>query len=208
MISWIRSQEIYLYFKVIDLKQKMRVIGIDDAPFDFDDDEVLVVGSIVRAPNYLEGILSTSVEVDGNDATDRLIDMIDNSRFSDQPYLIMTDGAALGGFNLIDLERLWKETDIPAVSISRDEPDFEDIKKAMKKHLPDWKKRYEGISTGRIYKVKTEHKPIYVQVEGIDIQEAERIIKLFTIRGRIPEPLRMSHIIASGIVKGESKGKP
>ncbi|MFW5904386.1 MAG: DUF99 domain-containing protein, partial [Candidatus Saliniplasma sp.] len=36
----------------------------------------------------------------------------------------------------------------------------------------------------------------------------ERIIKLFTIRGRIPEPIRISHIVASGIVRGESRGKP
>ncbi len=193
---------------MISLKQKLRVIGIDDAPFEFEDDDVLVVGSIVRAPNYLEGILSTRVKVDGLDATDKLIQMVSSSRFAEQPYMVMTDGAALGGFNLIDLEKLWEETGIPAVSISRDEPDFVKIKKAMKKHLPDWKKKFNKISSGNIYKLENEYKPIFIQVEGTDIQEAERIIKLFTIRGRIPEPIRMSHIVASGIVRGESKGKP
>lgn len=190
------------------MKQKMRVIGIDDAPFKFEDEDVLVVGSIVRAPNYLEGILSTRVKVDGMDATDQLIKMISSSRFAEQPYIIMTDGAALGGFNLIDLKKIWEETGIPALSISREKPDFEKIKEAMKKHLPHWKNKFNSISSGDIYKIETEHKPIFIQVEGIDISEAERIIKLFTIRGRIPEPLRMSHIIASGIVRGESKGKP
>ncbi|MFO7792874.1 MAG: DUF99 family protein [Candidatus Saliniplasma sp.] len=190
------------------MKQKLRVIGIDDAPFEFKDDDVLVVGSIVRAPNYLEGILSTRVKVDGVDATDKLIQMISSSRFADQPYMVLTDGAALGGFNLIDLKKLWKETGIPAVSISRDEPDFESIKRAMKEHLPGWRDKYKKIKSGKIYKIETEHKPIFVQVEGSTISEVERIIKLFTIRGRIPEPIRMSHIVASGIVRGESKGKP
>ncbi len=104
---------------MISLKQKLRVIGIDDSPFEFEDEDVLVVGSIVRAPNYLEGVLSTRVKVDGLDATDKLIQMISNSRFAEQPCMIMTDGAALGGFNLIDLKKLWEETGIPAVSISR-----------------------------------------------------------------------------------------
>ncbi|MFW6038465.1 MAG: DUF99 family protein [Candidatus Saliniplasma sp.] len=190
------------------MKQKMRVLGIDDAPFEFEDEDVLVVGSIVRAPNYLEGILSTKVTVDGTDATEKLLSMIKTSRFVDQPYMILTDGAALGGFNLVDLKRLWEGTGIPAVSISRDKPDFEGIKEAMKEHLSDWEFKYEKISAGRMYRVETEHKPIFVQVEGIDISEVERIIKLFTIRGRIPEPIRISHIVASGIVRGESRGKP
>ncbi|MGM0405397.1 MAG: DUF99 family protein [Thermoplasmatota archaeon] len=190
------------------MKQKLRVIGIDDAPFKFEDEDVLVVGSVVRAPNYLEGILSTRVKVDGVDATDQLIQMISSSRFAEQPYMIMTDGAALGGFNLIDLKKLWEETGIPAVSISRNEPNFVKIKKAMENHLSDWENKFVKISSGDIHRMETDHKPIFIQVEGTDISEAERVIKLFTIRGRIPEPLRISHIVASGIVMGESKGKP
>ncbi|RLF35484.1 MAG: hypothetical protein DRM99_04525, partial [Thermoplasmata archaeon] len=33
------------------------------------------------------------------------------------------------------------------------------------------------------------------------------IIKLSTIRGVIPEPIRVAHLIASGITRGESYGK-
>ncbi|MGM0510379.1 MAG: DUF99 family protein [Thermoplasmatota archaeon] len=190
------------------MKTMMRALGIDDAPFKFEDDEVMVVGSLVRAPNYLEGILSTEVEVDGSDATDKIIEMLDASRFTEQIKIIFTDGAALGGFNLVDIERIYRETDIPIASVSRDEPDFESIKKALKEHLPDWKERYEKIREGTIHEIKTEHKPIYVKSVGIDVQETKRLLNLFTVRGRIPEPIRISHIVASGIVKGESRGKP
>ncbi len=78
----------------------------------------------------------------------------------------------------------------------------------MENHLSDWENKFVKISSGDIHRMETDHKPIFIQVEGTDISEAERVIKLFTIRGRIPEPLRISHIVASGIVMGESKGKP
>lgn len=186
----------------------MRALGVDDAPFDFEDDEVMVVGSIVRAPNYLEGVLSTTVEVDGTDATEKMIEMAGKSRFTDQVKIIFTDGAALGGFNIIDMYRVYEETGIPIASVSRDEPDFESIKKALKDHLSDWENRYQKIKEGTIHEIETEHKPIYVKVVGLDMKETERLIRLFTVRGRIPEPIRMSHIVASGVVKGESRGKP
>lgn len=190
------------------MKNKIRAIGIDDAPFEFSDEKVLVVGTIVRAPNYLEGIISTKVEVDGTDATEKIIEMINHSRFAEQGRVIFTDGAALGGFNLVDLSKIYERTEIPIVSISRDEPDFQSIKNALKEHFEDWEDKYESISKGEILEIETEHKPIYVQSEGVDIDDLKHFLRLFTVRGRLPEPIRISHIVASGIVRGESKGKP
>ena len=63
------------------------------------------------------------------------------------------------------------------------------------------------MKSGKIYKVRTKHNPIFVKCTGIDIEEAKEIIKLSTIRGVIPEPIRMAHLIASGITRGESYGK-
>lgn len=188
-------------------KDKIRGIGVDDAPFEFSQKKVLVVGSVVRAPNYLEGVLSTEVEVDGEDATERLSDMITNSRFCDQANILFIDGAAVGGFNLVDLEELFESTETPTVSISRRKPDFENIEKALKHHFEDWEIKLEKIKKGSIYEVKTEHNPVYVQKEGLGLERVKSLIKKFTVRGRLPEPIRMSHMIASGVVRGESRGK-
>lgn len=189
------------------MKENIRAIGIDDAPFEFSDEEVLVVGSLVRAPNYLEGVLSGSVDVDGTDATEVVCRMINGSRFKEQAKVLFTDGAALGGFNLMDREEIFEETGVPVISISRVEPDFESIKKAMKEHFDDWEERYEQIKKGEVHEITTEHKPIYVQKAGIELDAVRRVLKLFNVRGRIPEPIRMSHIVASGIARGESQGK-
>ncbi len=190
------------------IKENIRAIGIDDAPFEFSEDEVLVVGSVVRAPNYLEGILSTRVEIDGKDATENITKMIIDSRFDDQPSVIFTDGAAVGGFNLMDLKKISERTGIPTVSISRERPEFDKIKTAMKDHFENWEEKFEKITKGEIHEIETEHKPIFVQVEGTDLSEVERLIDLFTVLGRLPEPIRISHMIASGVKRGESIGKP
>jgi len=190
------------------VKDQVRAIGIDDAPFKFSEEDVLVVGTVMRAPNYLEGVLSTRVDIDGVDATEKITAMIDCSKFQDQAKVIFLDGAALGGFNLIDLEELNKTIDIPVMSVSREKPNFEDIEKALKHHFDDWEKKFEQIKRGEIHEIKTEHDPIYVQKEGLDLKEVERLLGLFTVRGRIPEPIRASHLISSGVVRGESRGKP
>ena len=121
-------------------KDQIRAIGIDDAPFQFSQEKVLVVGSAVRAPNYLEGVLSTEVEIDGEDATEKIAAMISDSKFCDQAVVIFVDGAAVGGFNIIDFEELSRRTGTPCISISREKPDFDNIKRPFKVTLRSGKK--------------------------------------------------------------------
>jgi len=48
---------------------------------------------------------------------------------------------------------------------------------------------------------------VYIQCAGIEAQHAARIVNLTATRSNIPEPLRVAHLIATGIVLGESRGK-
>ena len=89
------------------LKKEIRVIGIDDSPFDkFKKGKVLVVGTVFRGGLYLDGILSTKVIIDGNDATTKIIEMINKCKFKPQLQCIFLDGIAVGGFNVIDIKEL------------------------------------------------------------------------------------------------------
>lgn len=203
IFPYIESEKNYIESEKM-VKDQIRAIGIDDAPFEFSEEDVLVVGTVMRAPNYLEGVLSTRVDIDGIDATKKVIEMIKGSKFKDQARVIFTDGAALGGFNLIDLEKVSESLDIPVVSVSREKPDFDEIEKALQDHFENWRNRFRQVKKGDIHELETEHNPIYVQTEGTDLKEVQQLLDLFTVRGRIPEPLRVGHLIASGIVKGES----
>ena len=56
--------------KFRSIKQEIRILGVDDSPFPaHTKEEVMLVGTVFRAGNWLDGVLSTFVEGDGMDAT-------------------------------------------------------------------------------------------------------------------------------------------
>jgi len=189
------------------MKQQIRLLGIDDSPFKFTEKYATVIGVVMRGGGYLECVLRSQVAIDGSDATYVCKEMIENTRHKKQLKAIMIDGVALGGFNIVDIDGLYSATNLPVITITRDEPDFEKIKHALQKNFEDWRERWSLTKKGELYKVKTLHNPIYVKCAGISIEEAKEIIKLSTIRGVVPEPIRVAHLIASGVTRGESYGK-
>ncbi len=188
------------------IKQEIRILGIDDAPFTpWTKKKVMVIGTVFRGGNWLDGILRTYILVDGSDATDNITRMINNSRHKDQLRVIMLDGITFAGFNVVNIRELFEATEIPVVVIIRKFPRFEKIKKALKK-FDDWERRWNSVlDAGRVYKVENEE-PIYIQAYGIDIEDAKEIVRISTTRSAIPEPIRVAHLIAAGVATGESKG--
>ena len=189
------------------MKDQIRVLGVDDGPFKFKKGTVPIVGVVIRPPNYIEGILKSKVTIDGSDSNEVLCEMINPSKFKEQFRLIMFDGVALGGFNIINIANLYQSINIPMVTITRSKPDFEIIKTTLKKHFKDWQKRWEAIDNLELVRVETNHKPIYIKFIGLTKPEVIRIIRLTTVRGVLPEPIRIAHLIATALVKGESSGK-
>lgn len=189
------------------MKAQARLLGIDDAPFTFGDAETEVVGVVVRAPSYVEGAMTTRVAVDGRDANAKLAAMIRRSRFREAVVLILVDGAALGGFNVVDIQALHEEIGIPVATVTRDEPDLEAMEKALRARFPDADERLAVLRRQNLAKVPTAHKPLYVSTAGTSTREAAEAIAKCTVRGALPEPLRIAHIVATAIKKGESHGR-
>ncbi|MDH7506574.1 MAG: DUF99 family protein [Candidatus Thermoplasmatota archaeon] len=189
------------------MKQQIRLLGVDDSPFSFTDKYVTIVGAIMRGGEYLECVLSRQISVDGDDATFACIDMIKKTKHRKQLKATLLDGVTFGGFNVVDVQEVFNSTGLPLITVTRDKPDFNKIKKALKNNFSDWENRLNLIKKGRLYIVKTRYNPIFVKCTGINIEDAKEIIKLSTIRGVVPEPIRVAHLIASGIARGESYGK-
>jgi endonuclease V-like protein UPF0215 family len=183
-------------------KKEIRVLGIDDAPFDkFKKGNVLVVGTLFRGGSFIDGVLSTKVKIDGNDSTLKLIKMINKSKFKPQLQCIILDGIAFGGFNIIDIQNLNKKTGIPVMVVIRRMPDFKKIEATLKKLKKSSK--YKLIEkAGQVHEVGK----IYIQIAGLTLEKAKQILKITCTRSLLPEPIRAAHLIAAGIVTGESKG--
>ncbi len=183
------------------MKEGVRSIGIDDGPFARDSKgDVLVVGAVFKGGTWFDGLLSTKVRKDGWNATDRLVSMLCASKFIRQLHYVILDGIAFGGFNVVDLDRLNKETGLKIMVSMRKMPDMRAVKKAVM-NLSRWKSRWKMIlSAGRIYPVGG----IFCQLRGMDENEALELLKLTTTRSNLPEPLRAAHLIAGGLVRGQS----
>jgi len=185
------------------MKSEIRILGIDDGPFDkFKDKKILVVGVVLRGNSSLVGILSTKVDVDGWNSTSKLIKMINKCKFKLQLRCIMLDGIAFGGFNVIDIDALYRKIKIPVMVVIRRKPNFRKIEKTLKKI--GMKEKFNLMKkAGKVRKIGK----IYVQLKGIDVKKAEGILGIACKNSYLPEAVRMAHIIAAGIVKGESKGR-
>ncbi len=189
------------------MKTQSRILGVDDAPFKFTDEHVPVVGVVVRAPSYVEGVLTTRVHVDGADATEALASAINRSRYQRGLALALLDGAALGGFNVVDIDALHVSTGVPVATVTREKPDLEAMERVLRRKFPDWERRLEILRRKELILVETPHKPLYATVAGLSPSDVKEAIHRCTIRGALPEPVRIAHLIATAIVKGESKGK-
>ncbi len=189
------------------MKKNIRALGIDDLPFKLRSEKSGIVGTVMRAQAYIEGIIVKSINVDGDDVTSKLIELLETSKFLDQIRVIFTNGITFGGFNVLDLEKVYKKYSIPIITISRKMPDFQKIEAALKKHFSGWEMKLDLMKKLEIHKIINNNSEIFTQYLGIDDLDAVKIIKLFTVKGAVPEPVRISHIIASAIYFGESHSK-
>lgn len=188
--------------KIREVKPEIRVLGIDDGVFTPHSRELVdVVGVVFRGGYWLDGFMRTRVRVDGVDATKKLVDMITRSPHYPQLRVVMLNGVTLAGFNIVDIKELHEKMHLPVIAVTRDKPNFEDIKRALQ-NLPDPAKRWQAIEkTDKMIKVRTREgeAPIYAHVAGVSGDTAKRILRSTSTRSNIPEALRVAHIIASGL---------
>jgi len=192
--------------KFYKIKPEIRILGIDDGPFNlWKDRKTVLIGAIFRGGVFMDGVLKSDVTIDGMDITDVIINMVKNTKHKDL-RIIMLDGITYAGFNIVDILRLFRETGLGVIVITRKFPCFNDIKKAIK-NFSDFEERWALIeAAGKPRKVKTQRGFIYMQKCGVTLKDAKKIIKISSTRSIIPEPLRIAHLIAGGVVLGESRG--
>ncbi|HZP91291.1 MAG TPA: DUF99 family protein [Burkholderiales bacterium] len=181
------------------------VVGFDDAPFPRQHrGDVLVVGAVF-AGTRLDGVLSCKVRRDGANATERLVECVRASRFYPQLHAVLLQGITLAGFNVVDIARMDEALVRPVVVVSRRRPDLVAIRDALLRHVPGGSRKWRLIEkAGAMERIEG----VYVQRSGISREELARLQRMHVRNGRMPEPLRAAHLIAGGMILGESSGRP
>jgi uncharacterized protein len=182
------------------MKQGIRALGIDDSPFAKNSGPATVIGVVCRMGKgtVVEGVLSTSVLVDGDDSTSALCSLILGSRFYRGLHVILLNSIMLGGFNAVDIRELSRATKLPVIAITRKKPNKPAAEKAVR-NTPNWEAKLARMREAGEAK---RSGAFYIQFSGTDLKQASDILAIFG-----NEPVRLAHIIASGVARGESHGR-
>lgn len=192
--------------KFRSIKSEIRVVGIDDGRFvPHTKGTVIVVGVVYRGGCWFEGVMHTKISIDGLDATEKLGSMIKDSSYYGELRVVVLDGITFAGFNVVDISKLSASVGLPVISVVRDKPDLDEIKCALK-NLSEFEQRWQSMqNAGRLFvvEVRDGKNPVYIQTAGILIEDAKMILRITSTRSNIPEPLRVAHLIASGLIDGK-----
>jgi hypothetical protein len=177
-------------------------VGFDDAPFaPAHRGDVLVVGAVYTGLR-LEGVLSAKVRRDGVNATSTIWQLVTGSRFSSHVQVVLLQGIAFAGFNVVDLPKLHAELGVPVIAVTRRHPNLEAVKRALIDHVRGGKRKWSLIEKlGPMEPVEG----VFVQRVGISLDAVSALVQRLAVNSILPEPLRTAHIIAGGVTLGESR---
>jgi endonuclease V-like protein UPF0215 family len=138
--------------------------------------------------------------VEGDDATDAILVMYSRLNRDDISY-IMISGLVISMYNIIDIKKIYDTTKIPVIGITYE--GSEGLEKAIRHHFPNsYEKKLEQYSKlGKRTEI-TLHTGynLYLRNEGCLIEEASKFLDLVTIQGSIPEPVRVTQLLAKELL--------
>lgn len=176
------------------MKKGIRILGVDDSAFSFEDKETAIYGVVYRGTQFIEEIVRGKVTVDGEDSTEQLTDLYNRCNNHKQLKVIIVDGLSFGGLNPIRIDEVAEKTGKPVISTTTNRPDRESFRSALKEHG----KHHEYLEElGTYSKISLEDGDVYFQYSGTDEERAREFIRLSVINGRVPEPVRVAHMIGN-----------
>jgi uncharacterized protein len=181
----------------------LRVIGFDDVPWRHRlGNRVGLVGAVCAGTRF-EGMVYGSVRRDGWRATLAVENLLLRSKFHPQIHLVLLDGIAFGGFNVVDLPRLARTLQRPCVAVMRRLPDLAAMERAARR-LPRPAARLAILRRAGPIHVSG---PFVYQVHGADPRDTAAALRRLTDTGHVPEALRLAHLIGGAIAYGQSGHK-
>lgn len=183
---------------------RLHVLGVDDAPFRKGRDrEVPIVGVLMEGADLVEGVAFGRFPVDGDDPAGYLASWVRGLRAYRGIQSILVGGVTIAGLGLIDLESLAEALRRPVIAVTRRDPADSKLRRAL---------RAAGLAERLVL---LDRSPaalqvgpgLFVAAAGITPGEAAAVVRRSLGKSRLPEPLRLAHLIASGLVNGESRGR-
>ncbi|MFX1571018.1 MAG: DUF99 family protein [Promethearchaeota archaeon] len=175
-------------------------IGFDDATFELHSQKryTQLIGVICQGTRMV-GVIRDKIIIDGDDATEKLLKMVKQNE--KQVQYILTHSITFGGFNLVNLSKLYSEIQKPIISITEREVDIDSVTKALISKFPNtYKSKLRIIiKAGNLYETEINTaggtSKIYFHCKGIKVNEVKSLLKKICIDSKLPESVRIAHLI-------------
>ncbi len=188
------------------IKKGVRILGIAES-FYKEKGRSVLVGIVQRGDLIIDGFSYAHATLGGMDATNAIIEIYEDLDREDINY-IMVSGAVISWYNVIDLNKVYWETDRPVISLTYEET--EGIIRYFIENFPrDWHYRLLiHLKNGERRRIKLRNGyEVYIRAVGMDEETAIRIVNMFTLEGKYPEPVRIARLIARRIARKQGSSK-
>lgn len=186
------------------LGPRPHVLGVDDAPFDKRQaGPVPIVAVTMEGSDLIESIAIGEFPVDGDGATEYLARWIGGLRTRAMLQAVILGGVTLAGLGIVDVTTLAERLQLPVLVVTRHNPVGSELADAL---------RAAGLSDRlavleRIPRAFGVAEGLYLSHAGATRVEAERLVRVTLSKSRLPEPLRVAHLIGQALVLRESRGR-
>ena len=190
--------------KMLQTHRTIRVAGVDDAHYaDKSRGSKVYFSAIVCGGTRFEGMLWGDLEKDGTDATYKIASLLGESKFFPQLHLVLLDGITFGGCNVVDLSQLHDRLNLPIVAVMRRPPNMERFEHVVNK-FDDAEERWRCTqAAGEVHQLDGWT----FQCVGEEPEIIAKSLQRLTDNGKVPEALRLAHLIGSAVMLGESSNR-
>ena len=183
-------------------KKGIRGLAIAES-FSQDSKRSVLSGIVMSTDLIIDGFVMGHSTVGGDDATNAILTMYRKLDRPDVSFLLIS-GIVISLYNIIDLKRISEETGLPVIGVTYEES--EGIEDAIKHHFPNSYEskltEYSNLDSREKITLHTSH-DLYVRKEGCTVLEVKQLLDKITLQGSVPEPLRISQLLANTLLKAK-----
>lgn len=176
-------------------KKGLRGLAIAES-FRESDKISTLAGVVMRRDFIIDGFVLGHATIEGDDATDSVLQMYDRLGRHDISY-VMLSGLIISMYNIVDIRQIQNKLKIPVIGVTYQESDG--IEDALRYHFENSYQskveQYHKLGPRSEIKLHTGHQ-IYARFEGCTLDETKKLLNALTLQGSVPEPLRVAQLLA------------
>lgn len=160
----------------------------------------ILAGLLFRQDFVIDGFVFGTATLSGDDATEEILKMYHSLNRKDVNYILIS-GIIISLYNMINIKQIHDKVGIPVIGVTYSDSDG--IESTLKFHFPNSFNekliQYKKLGFREKITLKTGY-DLYLRKEGCTLLEAKQLLDKITLQGGIPEPLRVSQLLAKSLL--------